>query len=108
MRTEVDFPNPEGPLYPGMYGNLTLALEIHPEALTLPSAAVTTQKDSKSFVYVVTNGTAHQNPVRVGVDDGVRAEILSGLDGSEECVVTGSGSIADGAPVQVTDTSTTR
>jgi RND family efflux transporter MFP subunit len=104
MRTEVDFENPERRLYPGMYGDLTLALEIHPEALTLPSAAVTTQKDGKSFVYVVTNGTAHQKPVRVGVDDGVRAEILSGLDGSEECVVTGSGSIADGAPVQVTDT----
>jgi len=108
MRTEVDFDNPEGRLYPGMYGNLTLALEIHPEALTLPSAAVTTQKDGKSFVYVVTDGTAHQKSVRVGVDDGVRAEILRGLDGSEECVVTGSGSIADGAPVQVTDTSATR
>ncbi len=108
MRTEVDFENPEARLYPGMYGSLTLALEVHPEALTLPSAAVTTQKDGKSFVYVVANGGAHRKPVRVGVDDGIRAEILSGLDGSEECVVTGSGSIADGVPVQVTDTSATR
>jgi multidrug efflux pump subunit AcrA (membrane-fusion protein) len=91
-----------------MYGSLTLALEIHPEAVTLPSAAVTRQKDGKSFVYVVANGTAHQKPVRVGFDDGIRAEILSGLDGSEECVVTGSGSIADGAPVEVTDTGATR
>jgi RND family efflux transporter MFP subunit len=108
MRTEVDFANPNGRLYPGMYGTLALALEVHPEALTLPSAAVTTQKDGKSFVYVVADGVAHQTPVRVGVDDGVRAEIVSGLHGSEECVVTASGSIADRAPVQVTGSRVTR
>jgi RND family efflux transporter MFP subunit len=108
MRTEVDFDNPEGRLYPGMYGNLTLALDIHPEALTLPSAAVTTQKDGKSFVYVVTDGTAHQKSVRVGVDDGVRAEIISGLDGTEACIVAASGSITEGGAVQVTDTGSAR
>jgi hypothetical protein len=46
--------------------------------------------------------------VRVGVDDGIHAEILSGLDGTEQCVVAALGSIADGATVQVTDTGSAR
>src|SRR5258705_7630213 len=40
MRTEIDLSNPEERLYPGMYAEVSLEMNRHPEALTVPAAAV--------------------------------------------------------------------
>src|SRR5262249_11729729 len=40
MRTEIDLPNPEERLYPGMYAQVSLEMNRHPNALTVPAAAV--------------------------------------------------------------------
>src|SRR5246500_4956412 len=42
MRTEIDLPNPEERLYPGMYAEVSLEMNRHPDALTVPAAAVGT------------------------------------------------------------------
>jgi RND family efflux transporter MFP subunit len=101
MRTEIDFPNPEGRIYPGMYGMLTLGLDTHHDALTLPSSAVITDKSGQASVYVVEGGVAQRRPVRTGVDDGVRVEIIEGLTGTEQCIPEVSGALSDGVAVRV-------
>ena len=40
MRTEIDLPNPEERLYPGMYAEVSLEMNRRPDALTVPAAAV--------------------------------------------------------------------
>lgn len=98
MRVEVDVPNPQGALKAGMYGSLTLDLDERAEALTVPATAIVTEKDRR-FVFVVRDRTAHKLPVTTGADDAIRVEVTGGLDAGEAVVVSGAGSLADGAVV---------
>ncbi len=107
MRAEIDFVNPDGRLYPGMYGMLTLQLETHRNAVTLPSAAVTVDKRGRSYLWVVENGLARRKMVRTGLDDGIRVEIVEGLSGGEQCISGVSGAVSDGAAVRVIGVDTT-
>jgi len=99
MKVEVDFPNPEGLLRPGMYGNLTLALETRAEALTLPATALVVQQ-GKTFVYIVKDGQAQRVEVTTGIDDGIRVEIASGLQGHAEVISAGASTVTDGGRVR--------
>lgn len=99
MKVEVDFPNPDGLLRPGMYGNLTLALETKAEALTLPAAALVVQQ-GKTFVYIIQDGHVRRGEVTTGIDDGIRVEIVKGLQGNEEVVVAGASAVNDGSAVR--------
>jgi len=82
-----------------MYTRATLVLEVHPNALSIPSAAVMGQED-KRFVYTVTGGHAHRTPVTVGVDDGKTAEITSGLRPGSAVVLVGRDTLVDGGAVK--------
>jgi membrane fusion protein, multidrug efflux system len=87
MLTEIDIKNPHHDLYPGMYANVTLELERHPNAIKLPDSAVASGPQGK-FVYVVKGGRLQQVKVTTGIDDGRHVEITSGLNGSEAVVGT--------------------
>ena len=68
MKTEIDLPNSQGLLRPGMYGNVTLVLESHPAALTLPAATLVTEQ-GQHFVFVLKDNKAHKVKVTTGIDD---------------------------------------
>ncbi len=40
LRAEVDLPNPDGKLHPGLYAYASIVAEEHPDALTVPTSAV--------------------------------------------------------------------
>lgn len=101
MRAEIDLPNPSGRLREGMYGGVTILLEPPTEHLTIPSAALQQRTDQgEGTVYVVHGHVARQQHVRVGRDDGLRAEVIGGLDEDDLVVVSYSGSLEDGEPVE--------
>ena len=52
---------------------------------------------------VVADGKAARRPVVLGLSDGTRTEIVSGLSGSEAVVKANAASLADGQPVQVVE-----
>jgi membrane fusion protein (multidrug efflux system) len=99
LQTEVEIPNPGLRLRPGMYARVTLTLEVHEDALTIPTEAVM-GKDEDRFVYTAGGGVAKKTPVKVGVDDGKTAEITEGLSPDSQVVVDGRESLVDGAPVK--------
>lgn len=99
MLTEVDIPNPDGRLRPGMYARVRLTLAIHQGALSIPSEAIMGPED-KRFVYVVKDGHAHRTPVTVGIDDGKTAQITSGIREGDPVVVVGRDTLIDGAAVK--------
>jgi RND family efflux transporter MFP subunit len=103
MRTEVDIQNPKNLLREGMYGRVTLFLAPSPAGVTVPSSCVVSDpKTKKPAVWVVRKDKAERVPVHVGVDNGVKAEILKGLETTDEVVVRYNGNIAPGVPVVVT------
>jgi HlyD family secretion protein len=100
LRTEIDLPNPKGTLRPGLYAYATITVEEHPEVLIVPSTAIV-REDSRTFCVAVADGKAERKPVTLGLEDGTRAEIMSGLQGSEAVVKAYASSLADGQLVQV-------
>lgn len=100
MRTEVDFPNPDGTLRPGMYGTMTIAVENHPDALTVPESTVRRQKD-RATVYVVDADRAVERAVATGLAADGRVEILEGLTERDRVIASGVASVSDGTPVKV-------
>ena len=102
MRTEVDMPNAEGKLHEGMYGRVTILLQPAAEGgVTVPSSCLVEQSGKgEGTLYVARDGKAHKVKVQVGKDNGVDAEILSGLKTEDEVIVRYNGPIEDGSPVK--------
>ena len=100
MRTEIDIPNQGNILKPGMYGEVTLILEEHSQAITLPAGAVHTEGD-KRFAYSVVAGRLRKIEIETGFDDGIIVEITEGLEGHETVVLASRGSVVEGMEVEV-------
>ena len=99
LRTEIDLPNPDGTLHPGLYAYVSLAVDERKDVLTVPSTAVG-REGAKAFCVAVLGGKAVRLPVEVGLSDGTKTEILSGLGGDEAVVKTYAPSLTDGQPVE--------
>jgi membrane fusion protein, multidrug efflux system len=98
MLTEIDIPNPRHELYPGMYANVTLELERHPNAIKLPTSAVAGAK-RHTYVLVVRDGVLTRVPVDTGINDGHYVEITSGLTGGERVVASVNPALSPGEQV---------
>src|ERR1700730_9821722 len=91
--TEIDLPNPEERLYPGTYAEVSLEMNRHADALTVPTAAVGSDGDG-NFVYTITDNRITSLAVKTGLTDDSRIEVTAGL--SEETPVVAS---TNGAPL---------
>lgn len=98
MMTEIEIPNPDHALRPGMYASCRMTLEKKTDAQLLPAEALITEKN-KSFVYCVRDHKAARVPVKTGFDDGITVEILEGLKPNEAVIVAGKQAVTDGQPV---------
>jgi HlyD family secretion protein len=103
MRTEVDLPNPKSLIRKGMYGRVVIELEENSDRLSVPSSAVVDRmEEGKANVYVVRDGKATLVPVEIGIDNGLRVEIISGLKPDDDVVVDAPSNLHKGAKVVVT------
>lgn len=101
MRAEIDLENPTGRLREGMYGGVTILLEPPSEHLTVPSGALHERAAGGSGkLFVVHGDVARETAVRVSRDNGILAEIIDGLSDDDQVVVSYSGSLEDGEPVE--------
>ena len=82
MLTEVDVPNHDLSLNPGMYAETTIQLQQKNDALILPAQAVV-QNGDQSYVLVV-DATNH-----VGIQTSNRVEITSGLQAGDNVIAAG-------------------
>jgi RND family efflux transporter MFP subunit len=102
LRTEIDVPNPKGTLRPGLYVYATVIVEEQRDALTVPSTALV-REDSRTFCVAVVDGKAVRKPVTLGLEDGTRAQVLTGLQGGEAIVKAYASSLTDGQVIQITE-----
>jgi RND family efflux transporter MFP subunit len=86
MPTEVDVPNPQLLLVPGMFAEVDLRLEQRTNALTIPVTAVS-RSERESSVFAVTDSVVGQRPVKTGLETATRVEILSGLKDGDFVIV---------------------
>jgi RND family efflux transporter MFP subunit len=100
MRVELEPVRPSEGLRPGLYGNVTIILARIPEALLLPTSALL-PSEGKPAVMIVKDGRALRREIQLGINDGIKMQVSSGLKGNEQVVSDGKDSLRDGDPVEV-------
>jgi RND family efflux transporter MFP subunit len=88
MHTEVDVPNPDYVLVPGMYATVQIPLQTARNVLTVPAQAVQASSEGKGSVLVV-NGEnrIEKRDVTLGLQSATSVEILSGLKENEQVLI---------------------
>lgn len=100
METEIDVPNADLTLTPGMYANATLQLERHDNTLTIPIQAVIQNGNQASVLVVDAQNRVESHPVQLGIQSSSRAEVLSGLDEGDRVIVGGQSNYEQGEKVK--------
>ena len=93
------FTNTEETLWPGAIVNIRVTLRTEDNIVAVPREAVQMSQRG-SFVFVVNNGVAKMQPVKVGRGVDKDIVILSGLNGGESIIVDGQLLVVEGARVQ--------
>jgi membrane fusion protein (multidrug efflux system) len=99
LGVEMEIPNPELLLKPGMYARVELVIDRHPGALLVPSEAVSADGDA-SFVFVVDKGVVGRRPIATGVGEGTLVEVVRGIGGEEQVIIEGKELVREGQRVR--------
>jgi membrane fusion protein, multidrug efflux system len=99
MLTEVDLDNPGHIIYPRSYAHVTLDLIRHPDALSVPAAAIQGSGES-ARVLVIREGRLVEVPISTGINEGSRVEVTSGLTDQSLVVGTYSNALSLGEEVR--------
>ena len=92
FQVEVSIDNPGKELKANMSANAEIILEQFPDSLLIPEAAVVYDAQKNAFVDVVDAGAKNGRrrvPVKLGVGNGTRMQILGGLKAGDKVVLPG-------------------
>jgi len=106
MLTEIDLGNAQHELYPGMYANVTLQLERHPDVIQVPDSVIG-ESSQGNYVLAVQDGKLSKKKITVGIRTGHIVEITKGLNGDEKLVAALDPSLSDGESVTAVPWKTT-
>lgn len=99
IKLKASFPNTDGRLWPGGFVGVRVRVDVIPEAVIVPTAAI--QRGPRgAFVYLARDdGTAERRTVRVGYEDERGSVVTDGLQGGERVVIDGASRLADGSKI---------
>jgi HlyD family secretion protein len=97
---EVEIPNPNYRLKPGMYARVGIVLDTTKDALVVPATALV-DLGGRRGVFQPLSSTAVFRAVQVGTEQGQLVEILGGLSEGDEVITTGAGQLRDGDRIQI-------
>jgi RND family efflux transporter MFP subunit len=100
LLTEVDVPNPDSSLLPGMYAQVTLRSVSAEPPLLVPGDALVARANGIRVAVVGDDGVVHFQKVSVGRDYGTETEVLSGLQGGEQVIINPTDDVREGAKVK--------
>lgn len=100
VKVTLRVPNEDNRLKAGMFAQVELNYDTHHSATLMPRKAMLAI-DDKVNVFVIDGGLAHKKQIQVGYQQGEYIEVLTGLTGNEQVVVTGHQNLKDLAPVEV-------
>jgi RND family efflux transporter MFP subunit len=100
LLVEVDVDNPQGELLPGAYVFVHLKLPRQIASVTVPANALLFRAEGPQ-VAVVRDGRAQLVPVTIGRDYGTTVEIATGLQPTDQVIVSPSDSLTSGTRVRI-------
>jgi RND family efflux transporter MFP subunit len=99
-KVRVTLEKSDAPVRLGMTGTADFILARKDNILTLPSSVVV-EREGEEFVFVVEEGKARQRPIRLGLRNEERVEVVSGLPAGAQVIQQGRNKVKDGQAVEV-------
>ena len=103
MLTEIQMPNPNLELRPGMLVSGRIRLERKEDALLAPVAALLLEKGN-GFVFIAVEGRAKKVAVKTGFNDGTNVDISNGIKLEDTIILAGQQTLRDGQSVRIAET----
>jgi len=100
MHTEVDVPNRDRLLMPGMYAETTLTLEAKDNVLAVPLEAVNHEGEQTTVYVVSPTGKVEDRVIALGLETSTEAEVVSGLAEGEPVIVSDRSGLKPGQEVR--------
>src|SRR5271165_3613523 len=100
MQVEIEVPNPNFHLQPGMYADVTLAAGRQTDVLAIPINALQRGQNGTAVLVVDAQNRVQKREVRAGMQGSNNVEILSGLNEGDRVIVGNLGSYQQGELVQ--------
>lgn len=99
-RLEIEIPNPNGEILPGMFARANIVKREVKDSISVPLYSVITRVNEQ-FVFVENDGNAHLRMVETGILEGWNIQITKGLSKGDRVIVVGHRSIDEGQEVNV-------
>ncbi len=100
LLTEIDVPNPDGLLNPGIYCTVELSIPRKTPSLMVSSDALVFDQNGL-HVAVVRDGTVHMQPVSISRDFGTTVEVRDGLQPGDQVVLNPMVNLVEGSKVTI-------
>jgi RND family efflux transporter MFP subunit len=100
LLTEIDIPNPDGALPPGVYCTVELKIPRKAPSLVVPAEALIFNRDGLQ-VAVVKDGKAEIRKVRVTRDLGTRVEVDAGVKPGDRVILNPPVNLVEGSNVRL-------
>ena len=98
LLTEIDVPNPDGALSPGIYCTVELFIPRKTPSMVIPADAVVFDQNGL-HVAVVKNGTAHLQKITIARDFGTEVEVHDGVTPGDQVILNPMVNLAEGSKV---------
>jgi RND family efflux transporter MFP subunit len=99
MLVEVQVPNADGALLPGMYAQVDLSSARADPPLLVPGDALLVRADGTQVAVVRPDSTVHLQKIRIGRDYGDRLEVLEGLQEGDRIIANPGDNAREGVKV---------
>ncbi|HEY0468145.1 MAG TPA: efflux RND transporter periplasmic adaptor subunit [Polyangiaceae bacterium] len=99
LNTEIDVPNPQALLLAGMFAEVTIEVELTRPVVRVPSSAVINDARGEQTATVDRAGYVHLVAVKRGIDNGREVDLVDGLAGGEEVMVSPGANVVNGMRV---------
>jgi RND family efflux transporter MFP subunit len=100
MQVEVDVPNQDYKLTPGMYADVALRVQNDPNALTLPLQAISRGADKTTVLLINSQDHVEEREIRTGIEGSNRIQVLSGVQEGDRVIVGNLGAYRPGQHVE--------
>jgi len=100
LLTEVDVPNPDNVLRPGMYLQVKFIFERNVMPVMVPAAALATRSGAPRLAVLDDEQRVQYRTVQLGRDFGAEIAVIAGLNGGETIVVHPGDDIPEGTVVE--------
>ena len=100
LLAEIDIPNPDGVLTPGIYCTIELQIPRKTPSLSVPADAIIFNRDGLQ-VAVVEDGVAHIRKISVARDLGTEIEARDGVKPGDQVILNPAVDLVEGSKVQV-------